>query len=236
MDEKEKVHLPNDIEGYCPISQQAKGAGVITSSFPLSPPDWLRFLIDNQDINAHNKESGVNWYFCPEMPSAQAQTYNVILIYVRKSSQDHLWHKFHSIFADYNFSHTGAHEGSSHTRCSTVVLGQRALWLQEESISGWCLLPELHKHSFHAAWSSADLYRKNPGFLHNYANGPDGRMMSAILFDILTRCRVLVCTPTQKNWHTVQSQRSHRPTWSQVIIRRVVLQLTQMGPSSLLAF
>lgn len=29
-------------------------------------------------------------------------------------------------------------------------------------------------------------YMKNPKFLHNYANGPDGSMMSVILFDIHT--------------------------------------------------
>lgn len=29
-------------------------------------------------------------------------------------------------------------------------------------------------------------YTETPEFLHNYANGPDGSMMSAILFDILT--------------------------------------------------
>lgn len=34
-------------------------------------------------------------------------------------------------------------------------------------------------------------------FFHNYANGPDGSMMSAILLLIFTHFRVLVCRPTQ---------------------------------------
>lgn len=51
----------------------------------------------------------------------------------------------------------------------------------------WCLsrglLPELAKHSFHAVWNSADLHG-NPETLHNYANGPDGSVMSGFLFDM----------------------------------------------------
>lgn len=48
-------------------------------------------------------------------------------------------------------------------------------------------------------WGSADLYG-NPEFLHNYANGPDGGMMSAILFDILTL--QIAGVQTHANWHT----------------------------------
>lgn len=65
----------------------------------------------------------------------------------------------------------------------------------------WCLLSELNKHSFHAVWSSADLYG-NPEFLHNYANGPDGSITSAILFDILTLQRAGV--QTHANQHTLK--------------------------------
>lgn len=41
------------------------------------------------------------------------------------------------------------------------------------------------ERSSHAAWNSADLHG-NTEILHNYANGPDGGMMSGFLFDILT--------------------------------------------------
>lgn len=53
------------------------------------------------------------------------------------------------------------------------------------------LLPDLTKHSFHAVWNSADL-RGNPEILHNYANGPDGSMVSGFLFDFFALCRALV--------------------------------------------
>lgn len=61
---------------------------------------------------------------------------------------------------------------------------QGALYREEEAqLRG--LVPEPTKHSFHAVWNSADL-RRNPEILHNYANGPDGSMMSGFLFDIFT--------------------------------------------------
>lgn len=67
------------------------------------------------------------------------------------------------------------------------MFGQGALYLEEEPQLRVSrdLLPELTKHSFHAVWNSADL-RGNPEILHNYANGPDGSMMSGFLFDIFT--------------------------------------------------
>lgn len=73
-------------------------------------------------------------------------------------------------------------------------------------------LPKLNEHSFHAAWGSADFYG-NPEFLHNYANGPDGSMMSAILFDILTLQSAGV--QAHANWHTFKV--SVHTTWTHVI-------------------
>lgn len=56
-------------------------------------------------------------------------------------------------------------------------------------------------------------YTETPEFLHNYANGPDGSMMSAILFDILTLQSAGV--QTHANWHTFKV--NVHTTWTHVI-------------------
>lgn len=57
------------------------------------------------------------------------------------------------------------------------------------------------QHSFHAPCDSAVLKLGKLGFLHNYANGPDGCMMGAFLWYPRARCggRVL---PALQNWPT----------------------------------
>lgn len=42
---------------------------------------------------------------------------------------------------------------------------------------------------------------ETPKFLHNYANGPDGSMMSAFLFDILA-LHSAACVQTHATCHT----------------------------------